>query len=141
MAVRRKKPSQASYLDEFQPAKPEEGQGGDTMALLRTKSEPQPEVPETAPKPPKQAAPARPKKTKITLYFREEVLQEIRQCVLDLGGDDLEPSSVSAFTEEALQAHLEKLRAAHNKGKPWKLRKKRLPPGPQGGGQPRGQGE
>ena len=140
MAIRRKKPSQASYLDEFQPTKPEEGQGGEAMGLLRTDSEPKPEVPETAPKPPKQAAPAKPKKKKITLYFREEILQEIRECVLDLGRDGIEPLSVSAFTDEALQAHLEKLRATHNKGKPWKLRKKRLPTGPQGGGQPRGQG-
>jgi hypothetical protein len=72
------------------------------------------------------------RKRKITLYFREALLEEARSVVLALGAEGLEPSNLSQLFGAALEAELKRLRKAHNAGEPFPPYKARLP-----GGRPR----
>jgi hypothetical protein len=72
------------------------------------------------------------KKKKITLYFREELLEESRSVVLALGAEGKEPSNLSALFDRALERELEKLRKRFNQGRRFPPYKSRLP-----GGRPR----
>jgi hypothetical protein len=69
---------------------------------------------------------------KITLYFREALLQEARSAVLALGANGLEPSNLSRLFEAALERELERLRREYNRGQPFPPYRSRLP-----GGRPR----
>lgn len=77
------------------------------------------------------AAPGRARQ-KITLYFRQALLEEARSAVLALGAQGVEPSNLSRLFEAALGRELERLRRAHNAGEPFELYRSRLP-----GGRPR----
>ena len=59
------------------------------------------------------------KKRKISLYFRESLLEEARSAVLALGSNDLEPSNLSRLFGEALEEKLVRLRKKFNDGEPF----------------------
>ena len=83
----------------------------------------------------RQAGPPKPPsegKRKITLYFREKLLEEARSAVLALGAEGREPSNLSALFDTALERELVRLRKAHNGGRPFPPYRARLP-----GGRPR----
>ncbi len=73
------------------------------------------------------------RKRKITLYFREALLEEARSAVLAIGAKGEEPSNLSQLFGAALERELFRLRELHNKGKRFPPYKSRLP-----GGRPRG---
>ena len=73
------------------------------------------------------------KRRQATVYIREDQLHEVRGCVLALGSEGLEPSNLSRFHDGAVERELKRLRAKHNRGKPFRPYKTRLP-----GGRPTG---
>ncbi len=110
----RKKPSAADYLADL--------------------DDDEPTTPPRAKRPatPTDETPAE-RKRKITLYFREALLEEARSAVLALGAEGREPSNLSQLFGDALERELVRLRRLHNDGKPFPRYKARLP-----GGRPRG---
>ncbi len=73
------------------------------------------------------------KRRKITLYWREELLEEARSAVLKLGAAGRDPANLSQLFEGALERELVRLRKAHNQGRAFPPYKSRLP-----GGRPKG---
>ncbi len=113
--ARRKRPGISDYLDGLE--KP-------TVATSRRKGKAQ-----TAPLPTATAG----KRRKITLYFRQALLEEARSAVLELGAAGRDPANLSRLFEGALARELVRLRKAHNGGQPFPPYRSRLP-----GGRPRG---
>jgi hypothetical protein len=73
-------------------------------------------------------------KEKVTLYFREALLEEARSAVLALSAEGLQPSNLSQLFVAALEHEIERLREAHNAGEPFPPYEPRLPGGrPHGG--------
>jgi len=116
LSSKRKRPSQADYLDELE-ATPTPARKARAKRPASTPATPTPSS----------------SKRKITLYFREALLEEARSAVLALGAEGIEPSNLSALFDAALTRELERLRKRHNAGEPWPRYKARLP-----GGRPRG---
>ncbi len=113
--ARRKRPSVTDYLADLdQPA----------VATSSRKRKAQ-----TAPLP----AATTGKRRKITLYFRQALLEEARSAVLALGAAGRDLANLSRLFGAALERGLVRLRKAHNEGQPFPPYKSRLP-----GGRPRG---
>ena len=72
------------------------------------------------------------RKRKITLYFRESLLEEARSAVLQIGAQGEEPANLSQLFGAALERELVRLRELHNGGEPFPPYRSRLP-----GGRPR----
>ncbi len=66
---------------------------------------------------------------RVTLYLPSELLQEARGCVVEMGYDALEPSTLSRLFEMGAERELERLRKKHRGGKPFKPYRSRLPGG------------
>jgi hypothetical protein len=66
---------------------------------------------------------------RVTLYLPTKLLQEAKGCVVSLGFDGLEPSTLSRLFELGAERELERLRKKHRAGRPFKPYKARLPGG------------
>jgi hypothetical protein len=66
---------------------------------------------------------------RVTLYLPTELLQEARGCVVEMGYEGLEPSTLSRLFEMGVTRELERLRKKHTAGKPFKPYKAKLPGG------------
>ena len=54
---------------------------------------------------------------------------QARAAILDLGAQGVEPASISALLDDALERELHRLAKKHRDGEPWPLHKGRLPGG------------
>ena len=66
---------------------------------------------------------------RITVYIRDGLYQQARAAILDLGAQGLEPASISALLDDALERELRRLAKKHRGGEPWPLHRGRLPGG------------
>jgi hypothetical protein len=94
------------------------------MQRIRGEEQQQPEADA-----PKAEKPAAGRKRKITVYWRESLLEEARSAVLALGSEGLEPSNLSQLFDGALERELERLRELYNDGRPFPPYRSRLPGG------------
>lgn len=66
---------------------------------------------------------------RITVYVRSDLYAQARAAVLELGAEGLEPASISALLDTALERELSRLAKKHRDGDSWPLHKGRLPGG------------
>ena len=66
---------------------------------------------------------------RVTLYLPSELLEEARGCVVEMGYDALEPSTLSHLFEMGAERELERLRKKHRGGRRFKPYRARLPSG------------
>ena len=75
------------------------------------------------------AKPASSKRRRVTVYIREELHQQARAAILELGAQGKEPASISALLDGALERELQRLAKKHRSGEPWPEHQGRLPGG------------
>lgn len=126
MTARRKKSPEKSQS-------PSSGLGAYIMRELDERQTPEKPKGKRPAKPSPALPPTEGRKRKITLYFREALLEEARSAVLGIGAEGLEPSNLSQLFGQALERELVRLRKIHNEGEPFEPYRSRLP-----GGRPRG---
>jgi hypothetical protein len=114
----RKRPSAGDYLASLQELEPVRPPKSAPTKASKSASE--------------ASAPTKRQRQKLTLYFREALLEEARAAVLAIGAKGQEPSNLSRLFEGALEHELERLRRVHDAGASFGLYPKRLP-----GGRPR----
>ena len=112
------------------------GPSGGTVADYFDRFLPGPEEPTRAPAPSRQARPARQaspareprqvqrqarpgRRQRTTLYLDQAQFAEARRAATLLGASGLEPGTVSAIFDGALERELERLRKLHNGGQPF----------------------